>query len=312
MSRRVIVNEQKLNGFNLYNTTPIGTILPFAGEVIPNGFFICDGRSLSKTEYAKLYSVIGYKYTSIQSRSEDTFNIPDLREVTLVGAGQNEKLNIKEHDVYNIGEFKDDQMQGHWHWINGQGGNSSGNGGVFYEPETSANVAKAKKIVTDNENGIPRVGLTTHGKQIGVNYIIKAIDTSGIVPSDIQLNDQKTTIGNVWSADKTKREINAKNNYSENEKVVGTFLDKPLYRKVFSDLNINIPSDTVTTLLTDTTIETVDDLILCIGIGTEKSENSKCTTTFTKSFFRNGSLKAFSNIGFTINKLILEYTKTTD
>ena len=44
-----------------------------------------------------------------------TFNLPDYREVTLVGVGSNETdiLNIttQSHDEYTIGEFKDDQMQ---------------------------------------------------------------------------------------------------------------------------------------------------------------------------------------------------------
>lgn len=129
------------------------------------------------------------------------------------------------------------------------------------------------------------------------------------------LNDSTETSSNVWSAQKVNNTIKAvdgKNDYSTTEKVVGNFLDKPRYRKVFSGLNINTSSDSATTLLTDTTISIIDDLVMCIGIGTEKGENKKCTTTFTKAFFGSGTLKTFSNVGFTINKLILEYTKTTD
>lgn len=308
--KKVMLNGMDLN--EQLDNEPIGAVISFGGSVIPHGYLLCNGQAVSRVDYTELFAVIGTAFGAGDGTT--TFNLPDLREVVLVGAGQNEKLNIKEHDIYNIGEFKDDQMQGHKHRTRPQisEGSSDGVWKANVTKNTQSVAPDTSDPITDGVNGTPRTGSTTHGKQIGVNYIIKAIDTTGIVPSDIQLNDQKTTIGNVWSADKTKREINAKNNYSENEKVVGAFLDKPLYRKVFSDLNINIPSDEVTTLLTDTTIGTIDDLILCIGIGTEKSENSKCTTTFTKAFFGNGSLKTFSNIGFTINKLILEYTKTTD
>lgn len=153
------------------NPIPTGAVFPFAGITAPEGFLFCDGSEVSRVTYSKLLGVIGETYG--RGDGSTTFNLPDYRETVLVGAGQNEKLNIKEHDVYNIGEFKDDQMQGHWHKINGQGSNSTGRGGVFYEPETSADVATAKKIISDGTNGDPRIGSTTHGKQVGINFIIK-------------------------------------------------------------------------------------------------------------------------------------------
>lgn len=150
---------------------PTGAVFPFAGITAPEGFLFCDGSAVSRVTYSKLLGVIGETYGS--GDGSTTFNLPDYRETVLVGAGQNEKLSITEHDVYNIGEFKDDQMQGHWHSMNGKSSNASGGGGVLYEPEAYANVAKAKKIISDGENGTPRIGSTTHGKQIGINFIIK-------------------------------------------------------------------------------------------------------------------------------------------
>lgn len=60
------------------NKLPSGTILDFGGttSVLPPGFFICDGSSLLRTDYADLFAVIG---TSWGSSSATTFNLPDLR-----------------------------------------------------------------------------------------------------------------------------------------------------------------------------------------------------------------------------------------
>lgn len=59
---------------------PVGTILPFAGVVIPDGFVLCDGSEYTVTEYVKLFNVIGYTYKSIGLlQGANTFAVPDLR-----------------------------------------------------------------------------------------------------------------------------------------------------------------------------------------------------------------------------------------
>lgn len=151
------------------NPIPTGTILAFAGINPPESFSLCNGQEVSRFTYAKLYEVIGDTYGA--GDGETTFNLPDYREVTLVGAGQNEKLSITEHDVYNVGEFKDDQMQGHVHEIpRNRETEATGGAGPITIYGVTANSGKPE---TDGVNGIPRTGKTTHGKQIGVNYIIK-------------------------------------------------------------------------------------------------------------------------------------------
>lgn len=151
------------------NPVPTGSVLHFAGETPPEGFLLCNGQEVSRITYAKLFNVIKEKYGA--GDGVTTFNVPDYREVTLVGAGQNEKLSITEHDVYNVGEFKDDQMQGHVHEVyrNRETEATGGAGSVtIYGREENSSEPK-----TDGVNGIPRTGKTTHGKQIGINYIIK-------------------------------------------------------------------------------------------------------------------------------------------
>lgn len=155
------------------NPIPTGSVFPFAGIAAPEGFLLCNGQEVSRFTYTELYGVLGDTYGA--GDGSTTFNLPDYRETTLVGAGQNEKLSITEHDVYNIGEFKDDQIQGHWHTSRPQisSGNSDGKYKAQITTDTKAINPNTGNPITNNVNGIPRIGSTTHGKQVGINFIIK-------------------------------------------------------------------------------------------------------------------------------------------
>ena len=153
------------------DSTPIGVISAFAGATIPIGYLLCDGSEKKISSYPALAAVLG---TSFGTASDpDYFVLPDLRECALVGVGQNDINAIASHDVYTLGEFKDDQFQGHGHKTNARpAGNGHSSGNITNVLNNGA--ALATTLVSDGINGIPRYGKTTHGKQVGVNYIIKA------------------------------------------------------------------------------------------------------------------------------------------
>ncbi|MGB1481391.1 MAG: phage tail protein [Flavobacteriales bacterium] len=72
---------------------PLGTILPIATESVPEGWMLCDGREISIEEYQGLYDLIGTIYGAGDSAfwaqvffPATTFNIPDLRGRTIIGA----------------------------------------------------------------------------------------------------------------------------------------------------------------------------------------------------------------------------------
>ena len=69
---------------------PVGTVLAFAGVSAPAGYLMCDGRAVSRAEYAGLFSVIGELYGAGDSAT--TFNLPDLRGRGILGAGAGEGL----------------------------------------------------------------------------------------------------------------------------------------------------------------------------------------------------------------------------
>lgn len=155
---------------------PVGVIYPFGGDnsKVPDGYLPCDGREVSRTQYSALFNVIGTSFGN--GDTINTFNVPDLRESVPVGIGTRGS-GVSTHDTYALGEFKDDQFQGHKHKIEkpynndgaGTYGGEIGNG----DKDHSSVSIYSDVIVANKINGNPRVGSTTHGKQVGVNYIIK-------------------------------------------------------------------------------------------------------------------------------------------
>ena len=65
------------------DTLPIGGIIAFASDTIPNGWLLCDGRAVSRTEYSELFKAIGTKHGS--GNGSTTFNLPNPKGRTLVG-----------------------------------------------------------------------------------------------------------------------------------------------------------------------------------------------------------------------------------
>ena len=75
----------KIIGQSAGSGVPIGTIIPFAGNSIPQGYLLCDGSAISRTDYASLFAVIGTIYGAGDGNS--TFNLPNMDRRTISGAG---------------------------------------------------------------------------------------------------------------------------------------------------------------------------------------------------------------------------------
>ena len=70
------------NGVSGATVMAPGTVVAWPASEIPEGWLLCDGASLSTTEYSDLFGAIGWKYSPYAS---DRFNVPDYRGVVLVG-----------------------------------------------------------------------------------------------------------------------------------------------------------------------------------------------------------------------------------
>lgn len=77
----------------IIRTTIVGEIKPYAGSNEPAGWLKCDGRAVSRETYAALFNAIGTTYGT--GDGSTTFNIPDLRDRFMVGAGISYALNAK-------------------------------------------------------------------------------------------------------------------------------------------------------------------------------------------------------------------------
>lgn len=65
---------------------PPGTIIDYAGtSSTPAGYLECDGSAVSRTFYAALFAAIDVVWGS--GNGSTTFNLPDLRRRTTIGAG---------------------------------------------------------------------------------------------------------------------------------------------------------------------------------------------------------------------------------
>lgn len=82
--------EEKIDNIN---PIPVGVINPFAGNDIPFGWLLCDGREVSRFMYSDLFEVIGTIYGS--GDGSTTFNLPDLRKKIPIGYSYDD-------DNYNV------------------------------------------------------------------------------------------------------------------------------------------------------------------------------------------------------------------
>lgn len=61
---------------------PIGTVVFYLGTTIPDGYLLCNGASLLRTEYPELFAVLGTKCGSVDSAH---FTLPDTHHRFLEG-----------------------------------------------------------------------------------------------------------------------------------------------------------------------------------------------------------------------------------
>ena len=71
------------------SVVPSGMVMAFAGDTtkIPNGWMLCDGRALNRSQYANLFDAIGVAWGT--GNNSTTFNIPDARGLFLRGVSYN-------------------------------------------------------------------------------------------------------------------------------------------------------------------------------------------------------------------------------
>ena len=90
MSSITLTNDNGIFAINYQFVNPIGTIICFAGQIVPPGWILCDGSEISKSEYSKLFSVIGNTYGTPANSSN--FILPNLQQRTPLGKSNSNNL----------------------------------------------------------------------------------------------------------------------------------------------------------------------------------------------------------------------------
>jgi len=79
----------------LTSAVPIGTVLLWAGTDanLNTGWLVCDGSAINRTTYSDLYTIQGNAFGA--GDGSTTFNIPDMRDRFVVGAGSSYAQNAQ-------------------------------------------------------------------------------------------------------------------------------------------------------------------------------------------------------------------------
>lgn len=134
----------------------LGAVQGFLITPLDKHWLLADGSTVDATLHPRLAAVMP--------------TLPDLRESVLVGAGQNTHNSIATHDVYNVGQFRDDQFQDHTHSVTVP----DSVGGVWQAvPGNLLNYSKTTESRTSS-GASGRAKTTTHGKQTGVLFYVWA------------------------------------------------------------------------------------------------------------------------------------------
>jgi microcystin-dependent protein len=182
------VSAQKLMDNFAAVATPPGTVVAFAGSVVPAGWLLCDGSPVSRTQYAALFAATAIAFGT--GDGVNTFNLPDLRAAGVRGVGAS--AQFVRNATVALGQVINDQMQGHRHsfargdnseqfpppsvtflWSSGTWTSASGNLNNAVIEDSNASSIAIGNPYADLANGTPRTGPENTGKAIGLNYIIK-------------------------------------------------------------------------------------------------------------------------------------------
>lgn len=136
--------DQLLKALKVFSkkTVPIGVVVHYMGDTIPEGYLLCNGASLSRTEYPELFAVLGTKCGAADTAH---FNIPDTHHRFLEGTTV----------LSEIGKYIAEglpNMSGGWTYVQAYNSTASGYGAAKFS-DSQANGIPSK------EDGIAPSGL---------------------------------------------------------------------------------------------------------------------------------------------------------
>lgn len=185
--------------YSVISAVPSGSVTAFAGSVAPTGYLLCDGSSISSTNYLALHAVISNTYggSAYTGAGGLNFNVPDLRSRILIGAGTGTGLTNRVRgttygtETHTLATANIPQMTTGFMSANASHNHSSnkevltyvGSGGSRYDPYPGSvwtgSIAAGLTINSTNTDHTHTVGTASPTAvnhvppTLGINYIIK-------------------------------------------------------------------------------------------------------------------------------------------
>lgn len=149
----------------------VGFVLPYYGETAPPGTLACDGSEISRDAYKELFAVLGTKAGA--GDGSTTFNLPDLRNRWIVGAGDNVAMTDIAEGLPNIsgglsatniltGSLTWQQHQGESEWDQKENAITTSFSTIYGRSETSVIVDQIFGFKFDASDSNPIYGAQLH------------------------------------------------------------------------------------------------------------------------------------------------------
>lgn len=214
--------KQDIQGVVSGDTLPIGVIMPFGSDTIPDNWLLCNGQAVSRTTYQELFNAIGTTYGTGDGFT--TFNLPNLQGKVPVGK------NANDTDFDTLGETGGEKT--HTLTINEMPSHNhqrEQTGRALYWDENlteMGGLASGVNVQTSwNRNTTNTGGSQPHNNlqpYIVQNYIIKAKQSAGVVATVVDnltstsaINALSANQGRILNEKTQKHIITAKGGSSE-------------------------------------------------------------------------------------------------
>lgn len=285
--------------------TPVGTVIAVMGNAAPTNYLACNGQTVNIADYPELAAYFEQQFGTknhFGGNGTTTFGIPDLRGEFLRGTGTNSHTN--QGDGAQVGQHQD----------------------ATNIPVFTFNTNN--RLYVSSKDTLNIESYSDTGKTNGPNVVFDAADASSTTPTGWKSSiTARPTCTSVLYCIATKNiYLNPSNDYSTDEKVVGTWIDgKPLYQKTIqlNTLELDTSRYHSITLPGVTNLDKIIDF-KCICFASNGSEitapfrslnvsgeldNNYLGLSFANGYFDLRSQTDRSTMTFYCT---FQYTKTTD